>query len=415
MKLVVLDPGLDSTAGHHYHLDLVLKEQAAAHGMDMVLCGFRGMDPAVEAEFDARLIFERHCYAHATGPHELTVVLNRTVNNHAFHRDLCASGLTFGPDDLIVMHTVLGNQMVGFYLWYRDLPEPRPRVCIILRFPPWFHLTREHHEVAVALDRHALALWTAFPPDRVMIAADNRGLADFYGKLMGLEIPDLPIPIRYPDPHAGASSPESARPGPPRFVYLGEAREEKGIHLVYEALRRRLPVLDGIHFTIQCGRPELLGGLLDEWRRELPEVDFIDRNLTEAEYLALLAGADAVVVPYQPDIYDVRTSHVFLEAVGAGKPVMITAGTWMDLELERLGHFGVKAAEFSPDGVSDGLAALASQWRVLAGHATGAAERCRAIHNPEEFFRRLLGLFNEPADESNTAYPYRIPTTNATA
>jgi glycosyltransferase involved in cell wall biosynthesis len=402
MKLVVLDPGLDSTAGHHYHLDLVLQEQATAHGMEMVLYGFRGMDPAVEAQFDARLIFEQHCYAHAPGPRELTVVDNRSVNNHAFHRDLCEGvGLTFESDDLIVMHTVLGNQMTGFYLWYRDLPEPRPRVCMILRFPPWFHLTREHHEVAVALDRHALSLWTAFPPDRVMIAADNQGLAKFYGKLAGFEIPDLPIPIRYPDPHAmhrpSLPTLDTAISGRPHFVYLGEAREEKGIHLIYEALRRRLPELEGIRFTIQCARPELLGGLLEEWRRELPDVDFIDRNLTEDEYLSLLASADAVLVPYQPDIYDVRTSHVFLEAVGAGKPVMITAGTWMDLELGRLGHSAVKAAVFSSAGVSDGLRALASQWRTLAGHAPGAAERCRALHNPEEFFGRLLGLFEEPA------------------
>jgi glycosyltransferase involved in cell wall biosynthesis len=278
---------------------------------------------------------------------------------------------------------------------------------MILRFPPWFHLTREHHEVAVALDRHALSLWTAFPPDRVMIAADNQGLAKFYGKLAGFEVPDLPIPIRYPDPHAAhrpcSPAADSTMPRRPHFVYLGEAREEKGIHLIYEALRQHLPELEGIRFTIQCGRPELLGGLLEEWRRELPDVNFIDRNLTEDEYLSLLAGADAVLVPYQPDIYDVRTSHVFLEAVGAGKPVMITAGTWMDLELARLDNAGVKAAVFSCAGVSDGLRALASQWRTLTGPARDAAERCRAVHNPEEFFRRLLGLFKEPAKMPTTS------------
>ena len=40
MKLVVLDPGLDSTAGHHYHLDLVLREQGMARGMDVLLYGY---------------------------------------------------------------------------------------------------------------------------------------------------------------------------------------------------------------------------------------------------------------------------------------------------------------------------------------------------------------------------------------
>jgi glycosyltransferase involved in cell wall biosynthesis len=218
-----------------------------------------------------------------------------------------------------------------------------------------------------------------------MIAADNRGLANFYGKLAGFEIPDLPIPIRYPDPGSVGTG-SVARPGPPHFVYLGEAREEKGIHLVHEALRRRLPELKGIRFTIQCARPELLGDLLEEWRQELPEVDFIDRDLTESQYLSLLAGADAVLVPYLPDIYDVRTSHVFLEAVGAGKPVMTTAGTWMDQELARLGHTGVKAAVFSPDGVSDGLIALASQWRdlAMAGLGQPCAGRRRKMSRPPQ-------------------------------
>src|SRR3954464_10743662 len=100
VKLIVLDPGLDCTAGHHYHLDLVLKEQAVAHGMEMVLYGFKGMDPAVESQFDARLIFDLHCYAHADGPHELTVVHNRSVNNDSFHRNLCEGvGLKFEADD----------------------------------------------------------------------------------------------------------------------------------------------------------------------------------------------------------------------------------------------------------------------------------------------------------------------------
>ena len=63
MKLVVLDPGLDSTAGHHYHLDLVLREQGTARGMDVQFYGFKDMDPLVAEQFDMRLVFDMHCYA----------------------------------------------------------------------------------------------------------------------------------------------------------------------------------------------------------------------------------------------------------------------------------------------------------------------------------------------------------------
>lgn len=389
MKLVVLDPGLDSTAGHHYHLDLVLREQAAAHGVPSVFYGFKGMDPAIEDQFDARLIFDLHSYAKTAGLPELAPIQNWSTKNASFCRNLCDGvPADFAADDIVVMHTVLGSEMVGLYLWYRSLPDPKPRVCLVLRFPPWFHLARRYHEIAVALERYAVSLWTEFPADRVMMACDNAGLARFYGKLAGFEMPSLPIPIRYP-----AVTLREGGARRPRFVYLGEAREEKGIHLIVESLRRRPAALAGIDFTIQCGRPELLGSLLGEWRRDLPEVDFIDRNLSEADYLALLSSADAVLVPYQPDIYDVRTSHVYLEAVGTGKPVLITSGSWMDLESARLGHTPARAADFTVDAVEEALVRLAGDWQDLRALGPAAGERCRAYHNPATFFNTLLSLF----------------------
>jgi len=401
MKLVVLDPGLDSTAGHHYHLDLVLHEQGTARGMDVLTYGYKAMDPLVEEQFGARLVFDMHCYAQVAAVPELALIHNRSVSNYTFHRNLCDSvDLAFEADDLVIMHTVLGNQLVGLFLWYRDLPEPRPRVCLILRFPPGFHLTPENHDSAAALDAQALALWRQFPADRVRIACDNPGLGQLYGRLTGLDIPDLPIPIRYPVARTRRAVQSNAtdslgagRPRPPHFVYLGEGRWEKGILLLIEALRALPALRETVQFTIQCGRPEMVADTLSGWEHDLPEVDFVARNLTESDYLGLLADADAVMVPYHPAIYDVRTSHVFLEAVGADKPVLITAGTWMDLEMERFGHTAVRIDEFSAAGIGRALVELAQSWRGLAADAPAAGVRCRTWHNPEAFFEGVLNLF----------------------
>jgi glycosyltransferase involved in cell wall biosynthesis len=392
MKLVVLDPGLDSTAGHHHHLDLVLREQGAARGMDVQLYGYKNMDPLVAEQFDARLVFDMHCYAQVASVPEMMLIHNRSVSNYTFHRNLCENvGRDFDADDVIVMHTVLGNQLTGLYLWYRDLPEPQPRLCLILRFPPSFHLSAENHDSAAALDRQALALWRQFPQDRVRIACDNQGLGRYYGALTGLDIPDLPIPIRYPAARPRGTAHRDQRP---HFVYLGEGRWEKGIHLLVEALRVLPDLRQSVRFTIQCGRPEMLADTLPGWEQDLPEVDFLARNLSEGDYLSLLSDADAVMVPYQTAIYDVRTSHVFLEAVGADKPVLITAGTWMDMELDRLGHTGVLAHDFSTVGIGAALVDLADGWRALAAEAPAAGERCRARHNPKAFFESLLDLFS---------------------
>jgi glycosyltransferase involved in cell wall biosynthesis len=393
MKLVVLDPGLDSTAGHHYHLDLVLREQGTARGMDVQFYGFKDMDPLVAEQFDMHLVFEMHCYAQVPSVPELMLIHNRSISNFTFHQNLC-DGVrrNFDADDIIVMHTVLGNQLVGLYLWYRDLAEPRPRICLILRFPPGFHLTEENHDSAAALDRQALELWRRFPEDRVRVVCDNQGLGRLYGGLTGLDIPDLPIPIRYPAIRPRGNARRDERP---HFVYLGEGRWEKGIHLLVDALKALPDLRKDVRFTIQCSRPEMLADILPEWEEDLPDVDFLARNLTEADYLSLLSDADAVIVPYQPTIYDVRTSHVFLEAVGADKPVLITSGTWMDMELDRLGHTAVRAHDFSTVGIGAALIELAGGWQALAAVAPAAGERCRAWHNPESFFQNLLDLFTQ--------------------
>jgi glycosyltransferase involved in cell wall biosynthesis len=217
-------------------------------------------------------------------------------------------------------------------------------------------------------------------------------LGRYYGALTGLDIPDLPIPIRYPAARQRGTARRDQRP---HFVYLGEGRWEKGIHLLVEALKTLPDLRRDVRFTIQCGRPEMLADTLPGWEEDLPDVDFLARNLTEADYLSLLADADAVMVPYHPAIYDVRTSHVFLEAVGADKPVLITAGTWMDMELDRIGHTGVRAHDFSTVGIGAALVELAGEWRALAAEAQAAGERCRALHNPEVFFQNLLDLFTQ--------------------
>ena len=161
-----------------------------------------------------------------------------------------------------------------------------------------------------------------------------------------------------------------------------------------EALKALPDLRQDVRFTIQCGRPEMLADTLPGWEQDLPDVDFLARNLTEADYLSLLADADAVMVPYHPAIYDVRTSHVFLEAVGAGKPVLITAGTWMDMELDRLGHTAVRAHDFSDDRHRCGAGRIGGRLALSGGGGSG---RRRALPLrciiPEVFFQRLLDLF----------------------
>ena len=123
-------------------------------------------------------------------------------------------------------------------------------------------------------------------------------------------------------------------------VYLGDARTEKGYHwlprLVEDAFAAKLPA----RFTLQSnynvpgGEP---AAVVARARLEAAAADrrvrLIPHALGSEEYRRLLFAADVVVIPYDRDHYYARSSGVFAEALAAGKPVVVPAGTWMAAEL----------------------------------------------------------------------------------
>jgi hypothetical protein len=57
-------------------------------------------------------------------------------------------------------------------------------------------------------------------------------------------------------------------------------------------------------------------------------VEVLDGALSDEQYAAAIEEADVVVVPYHIDPFRTRTSSVVIDAMRAGKPVVVAAGTW---------------------------------------------------------------------------------------
>jgi glycosyltransferase involved in cell wall biosynthesis len=128
------------------------------------------------------------------------------------------------------------------------------------------------------------------------------------------------------------------------IVYLGDARSEKGYarlpQLVLDAAAAQLSV----RFTIQSNFSVPGGeGRTAKARARLSSlpldycVNLITEPLAGDAYRRLLLEADVVVLPYDAEAYASRSSGVFVEALAAGRPVIVPAGTWMAAELARVG------------------------------------------------------------------------------
>jgi hypothetical protein len=182
---------------------------------------------------------------------------------------------------------------------------------------------------------------------RVYFYTDTEPLTSQYNRLSVASFRTLPIPVAadyrvgndlvFSDDRRGpAGSAERLF----HVVYVGDARTEKGYHclphLVGDAFAAQLPV----RFTFQSNfnvprgepAPAVARAQLEAIDKQC-RVDLIKRPLASAEYRRLVLDGDVVVVPYDRDNYYARSSGIFAEALVAGKPVLVPAGTWMAAEL----------------------------------------------------------------------------------
>jgi hypothetical protein len=76
-----------------------------------------------------------------------------------------------------------------------------------------------------------------------------------------------------------------------------------------------------------------------------------------------------------------------------GKPVVVTAGTWMSAQLERSGA-GVICADRSGPDLARALRAARAQQAELATRAAAERSAWLAYHNPRSFVATLLRAFD---------------------
>ena len=113
------------------------------------------------------------------------------------------------------------------------------------------------------------------------------------------------------------------------------------------------------------------------------------------EYHALLNSADVVLCPYSRARYQ-TTSGPFTEALAAGKPVLVTADTWMSDQLRQYGA-GVVCGDQTPESIMEAILRLKQEYPALARQAADRRERWCAVNNPLSFVNALLRVAGDPA------------------
>ena len=381
-RFFLADPSLVRYSGHCFGYLAALAPGARAHGYEPVYLGNRNADEAMRAGHGVVPAFSHWCDARFGD-----WLHTRHVHETALRDELLEASERFGitSRDVVLLNTLRHWALRGVPDWLDALPpDRRPPVVIVLHFTAFSN--PETSDGTVELYREAFERIATSPSrDNILLLADAEELIDEYtATYPGLKFHLAPIP------HVPPEGPRLPRkPGEPvRAGYVGEARMNKGFHLLPWLAHRM--AASGAERAAELHVHSFIGQPREEfYRRALaglryPFVTLYPHQMNDAEYEHFLASLDLVLIPYTPENYHAQTSGIFAEAMAHGQSVVAPKGTWMARQLAIYGGGGA----FNPGDGEDFAAVTLGVIRDRAKFEAGAAARAarwRAFHHPERF------------------------------
>jgi glycosyltransferase involved in cell wall biosynthesis len=399
--LWIVDPSVRDELGHYAAYARAVAEAGRAAGASVRVFAHRNLSPRLAATLGAEPTFRYDFWHRFVALPKLGALVDPPVANFVMWRELRrALGGGPGADGVVFAPTIDHRQLLAWAAWMAGLPPAeRPTLCLLLRYTFVDVGAARRVASAAAWARLGFATLKRVVGGRVRLLTDSARLAAEYASLTTLPVEVVPIP--HIGDIAGSSVPLT-QPGlradrPIRFVSLGDARTEKGFALLADAIRwlDAAGKLTGLEFVIQSHIASPVYAALATPRAELsrigaPAVRLVDKVLSREEYAELLGGADVVLLPYTRRVYFARTSGPFTEALAAGKPVIVTADTWMSEELERHG-----AGLTFRDGDAADLAGTILRAKEGLAELSQAARARRGAwlrrHSPAAMVLALLG------------------------
>jgi glycosyltransferase involved in cell wall biosynthesis len=321
--------------------------------------------------------------------------------NWNLFRGLKKEALNFlGPNWLVYMGTTQHLHMLALWAWLRRFkPEQAPTLILTLRLSIY---RSDLHRWSPSVIWYMLGLRLLerlTHKYRIHFVTDSAMLVDEFHRLTNLSIHVVPIP--HIDLIQSASNLSRSPSSFVRMVSLGSARVAKGFDILAKAIQllHSRGELDNIKLDLHCYHSvgdEVISsavGLLKDLNH--PNINLIDRVVNETEYYQMLADADVVLIPYVQSIYLSNTSGIFVEAVAAGKPVVVTEGTWMSAQLKTFGA-GITCRDLDPENLARAICEGRDKHLELEKKAqTGRVEWVK-YNSPKNFVNELLRIVDMP-------------------
>lgn len=398
-RLLIVEEALKDRRGHWYEYNRAIVGEARGRGVATTLLAHRGLDAELRDELQALPYFPVTSwdggYNHPSAARRYLGLLR---HNLRLIRWMSRHFATHPPYDVVLVPTVV----LYHWLAWRWLAARWRGRC----FQKLVLTTRNNageydpatggyqfNASAQVLRRVVGSFGSLVRRGVVELASDSARLAAQYQALCGVPFTTYPHPR--PTEHLPLEAPAQVPGRPLVFAALGPPRYEKGSDLILEAIRlvrqRRpeLPLRFVLQWTGQVHAPSIGEVVPSADLLADPQVEFIRRDLSTAEYQQQLEAADVLLVPYRRAQYHARLSGVAIEAFQSGVPCICVADTWVADTMAAIGS-GLSIAEETATALADAIITFAERHGEFRERARERIPLARRTHSPATFVDQLM-------------------------
>ena len=352
LPLHIIEPTLTGDAGHCHSLIRALAGAAAqpSHAADTALTVWAGRNAASFWRGPGRLepIFQRRWRRL-----QAFVLIRRLLRQPGRILVTTAGSADLVSADWAAQGVIPPRKLFLFVHWLNSKPAKARRLAAIARRQP-----------------------------NIEILAPSASVAEFFSAC-GFHATVVPYPLE--DQTVSAST------GTPVFkqvLVAGAARLDKGfgqiVDLVVEMQSRGLQWPVTVQTSVEPRHQHDLALATQLARLRAAGyggLRMLGQAMDHAAYRALFDGA-IVVQPYRQADFQDRVSGVTLDALGAGCPVVVTAGTWAARLVQRF-DAGVATEDLSAGGLLKAVTRVHHDYARFAVQARLAAASVRAEHSAQ--------------------------------
>lgn len=389
MRFILLDPGAVTTVGHHFNLLQIISLELERRGIDAVSYAHVG-----SAENGAQLKtvphFRASPYSMASRDPICGPLENFLIQSDVLFEDLCRLPETLTEDGqtVLLFPSIHWNQIYGIARWLGTLPPGRrPPVIMLLGQGAGITITGNQCAVNPEIGpyyRIGYNRLRAINYPHLTMATYGSRLVEEHRFLAQMDVHLQPLHFAGEDivlpPRAPAAN------GRINLLYAGDARPNKGFHLLPQILAQVLTRTANVDATVQVsGYVSLLGldpvaNNMEAFTRQTDRVKLVTGYQDREAYLRMIHESDIVLLPYQADSYRSNISGIATEALFLGKPMVVPEGSFLADLVRQLGDCGTISERQEPEAIVAATLALLADFPTYAQRALKARDIWRSQH-----------------------------------